>query len=97
MVRKQNGGRKRPAVDGYGTRQQASPVRQVSRKVPPRSWVPTDAKTALFMLVVISNLIIGVIHFVQTGDTATVMAVLGYAAAYVGLTEVTPFFARGKR
>lgn len=61
------------------------------------NWLPTDTKTFLFALVIVIDLMIGVIHFGKTGDTSMVMSLLGYAAAYVGLSEVKPLFAGKKR
>ena len=61
------------------------------------NWLPTDTRTFLFALVIVTDLIIGIVHFAITGDMSTVMTLLGYAAAYVGLTEVRPLFLKGKQ
>jgi hypothetical protein len=42
----------------------------------------------------VTYLIIAVIHFGFTEDTSMLMSLLPYVAAYVGLTEVKPFFAK---
>src|SRR5947209_5780829 len=69
-----------------------------------KSWLPIDHKTFLFVVIALTNLVIGVIHFVQTGDVSMVMTLLTYAAAYVGLKEasvglkeVMSLFRKGKR
>jgi hypothetical protein len=61
------------------------------------SWLPTDSKTFVFELVIMTYLISGVIHFSHTGDTSMLTTLLMYVAAYVGVTEVKPLFSLGKR
>jgi hypothetical protein len=58
--------------------------------------LPIDPKSFLFVLVAVVYLIIGVIHFAQTGDTSMLTTLLGYAGGYIGLEKVTPLFSRGK-
>ncbi len=61
------------------------------------SWLPTDTKTFLFELVILTYLISGVIHFSHTGDTSMLTTLLTYVAAYVGVTEITPFIPKRRK
>jgi hypothetical protein len=53
-----------------------------------KGWLPTSTGSSLFVLVIVTALSIGVARFMKTGDTSTVMTVLSYVAAYVGLPEI---------
>jgi len=51
----------------------------------------------LFEIVALVYLVVAVVHFIQTGDTSMFPMLLGYVAAYVGLTEIALLFPRGKK
>jgi len=59
--------------------------------------LPTDLKSFLFALVVVVYLIIGVIHFGETGDPSMLAPLLYTVGAYAGLSEGKALFSRGKK
>lgn len=52
-----------------------------------KACLPTDPKTFSFVLVIVTCLIVGVIHFCHTEDTGILTGLLPYVGGYVGLTE----------
>jgi len=61
-----------------------------------KGCIPTDSKNCLFILITVVYLIIGVIHFGETGDTSMLTQLLYTAGAYVGLPQVKGFLPWGK-
>jgi len=62
-----------------------------------KGCLPTDFKSSLFALVVVVHLIIGVIHFGETGDTSMLVQLLYTVGTYVGLSEGKALFSKGKK